>query len=742
MTEKYVDDDLTITKNPVLYYKFLTISRSVSGIQLDKLESIKKAVKKDLDVLRSKEEKLSAASSNFMEENRFAMKAKHNAFASIEQSNDMAQDFHDSTLNFVVLVSEVVKGVAQAYESIYAIANKLKPPEVQTLGVRNTQPQNFNDLQAMVFERDLNGRVIEEHMRTLATIKMNENMACNFGTQIYLVLDKYYKVLLERHTNQGLKIFRDPVITDVAIRVYENIDGHGEIESGKNKNEVSAYTLRKAETLAKALKDDLMLTFLKDPNMLISFIGDSLRDIELRMIELVDLFTPQIERLHEGAGSSRQTNSKLKEIIAMLKDANPKNVSYAEPKTIKTESEKFVDDIKNETIEKLVELLLNGSKFEAVVDYVLERKVYLKKYFMEENSFYICKIGTGNQFKGEAPGALYVVPSQKPRGDMKNIRGSNFGEVSDFFQSIESSSKYHSLFIATSPSKSADKSNILMVGPPGCGKSEVMRAVGADKKSIAIFAQGSDFGTAWANMSEGNVKRLFEEGVKLNRESGKHVYFLIDEIDDILNNDMDTGGGTKNLTLEFQILMDGVINYPNLTIVGATNNPERIPMPMLRRFNRVSIVGELNDNDRIYLLKHFMNHMPLTDIEASRWAAWSESLEDSTGDVIRKIADYVWRKKMNQFVTRNPEKADMMVKFLDENCPGGFSVDKFNRDLFKKELGKYMKISSIDIDISIKENLSSIAVRSEINTAKLTYTRAKKLLHEINNVETSIEIPV
>lgn len=60
-----------------------------------------------------------------------------------------------------------------------------------------------------------------------------------------------------------------------------------------------------------------------------------------------------------------------------------------------------------------------------------------------------------------------------------------------------------------------------------------------------------------------------------------------------------------NLTLEFQILMDGIVDYPGISLWGATNNPEKIPMPMIRRFNLVEIVGELQSEDRIKLLQMF-----------------------------------------------------------------------------------------------------------------------------------------
>jgi SpoVK/Ycf46/Vps4 family AAA+-type ATPase len=359
----------------------------------------------------------------------------------------------------------------------------------------------------------------------------------------------------------------------------------------------------------------------------------------------------------------------------------------------------------------------------------LERKAELRKFFHEENSFYVCKIGAGNSFTGQAPGALQVIPAEKPIGNIDHILGSNFDEVREFAQSIESASKWHDLFKATSPSKTADKANVLLIGPQGCGKTEVMRAIGADKNSISIFAQGSDFETCWKGEAEKNPKRLFEEGLKLTRDSGKHVHFLIDEIDAVLNNDQ-TYSGKTNLSLEFQILMDGVVTYPNLSVWGATNNPHRIPMPMIRRFSKALVVGELTQTDRIKLLKMFLGRMPIEkNINDLKWNDWSNKLEGATGDVVRKVADNLWRKKMNHFVTTKSTDAESVLKQL--HAEGPFSVEKFDREKFKATLAPHVSITAEDIERSVKETLSNASIVREIKTAVETYRAAKEFLDEL-----------
>ena len=318
--------------------------------------------------------------------------------------------------------------------------------------------------------------------------------------------------------------------------------------------------------------------------------------------------------------------------------------------------ERFALNFKNETLKSVsARLRDNHSTPKDLIAYVLKRKAELRDYYRDENSFYVCRISAGNPFLGSAPGELEVIPGVRPVVDLGEIAGSGFDEVKAFIGQVETSSKWYDLFLATSPSRTADKSNVLLVGPMGCGKSEVLRAVGGDKKSIGIFASGSDFLTCWKGEAEKNPKRLFEAAHKLQRESKKHVHILIDEIDTILNGDRGHESfGNTNLTTEFQNLMDGVVHYPNLSIWGATNNPERIPMPMIRRFSKVVIVGELDQEQRSDLLKRFTSFMPTNGITPEAWGALASRIEGATGDVVRKIVDHVWRTKMTSFVQGNP----------------------------------------------------------------------------------------
>jgi hypothetical protein len=269
-----------------------------------------------------------------------------------------------------------------------------------------------------------------------------------------------------------------------------------------------------------------------------------------------------------------------------------------------------------------------------------------------------------------------------------------------------------------------------------CGKTEVLRAVASDRRSVGIFAQSSDFLTCWKGEQEKNPKRLFEAGLKIQKESKKQVFFLIDEIDTILNDSQGQNAfGGINLATEFQVLMDGITTYPNLALWGATNHPERIPMPLIRRFSKVIIVGELTQEDRVALLKQFLSFLPcspeLTD-EVIDGAA--QALKGAVGDIVRKVVDHIWREKMSQFVSQYPSYAEQVLNVLNSGGekfhPSKFSEEK--RKLMFEIISPHVQVRPIDLLESIKRHITNIAIRNEISTAVSVYDNARQFLAALN----------
>jgi hypothetical protein len=719
--------------DPSTYYTLVDIIKSVSDEEKERLETIIISIARERESVSKLAKDLVAVANQFHEEAIHSRKRNTGIMGQMDAGEDEEDTYRFQDHNYIILMASVMNNLASAYGMFYDFATDLRVPKILTVKERvNDEPDTFEAFNGIFQEMQFNGHAVKGYANSLATLFNSFDAPGGIASQLYKQLEPFYKYLLHTHQKEGVKIITNPVVTNVAMHIFENIDSHGEIKKDGESSQVSAYTLRKAETLAQALVNPTVQEFMKDSDKLQYLIRVAITDISKIVVDLNDIFASHESKLRSVTSSLRPDwmgkDALPQQVLSQIDSIKFSNIVYNEP--IEKTTGKLAAKMRDETIEKIAGMITQKDiDFTDIVEYVMQRKAELNKFFFEENSFYVCKISEGNPFLGLAPGALQVEPAEKPRGKLKDILGSGFQEIKDFAGSIEESSKFHDLFVATSPSKSADKSNVLMVGPMGCGKTEVLRAIGADKGSIGIFAQGSDFLTCWKGEAEKNPKRLFQEGLKLAQESGRHVHFLIDEIESLLNNDRDISGN-NNLTLEFQILMDGVVAYPNLSVWGATNHVERIPMPMIRRFNKVLVVGELSRSDRADLLKMFTNYMPITaKVQDRDWENWAVKLEGATGDVIRKIADHIWREKLTSFVKDKPKKAEEMVELLNAN--GKFNIDEFTKDertAFKAELAKYMIVTAADMDASIDFNLKNLGIRSEIETATATYKASREYL--------------
>lgn len=728
-----------IDLNPTKFYGLVDLIQSVSPTEQERISIFEAKLAETCEEIDTHVESLARANNSLISEVRNTTRKKRNPFAS-DDDEDMFSDLRHTAggNNFMTVIFEVTAGIRRGFHLMRHTASGLKPGRLLIVGNRleGGIPTSFEQLQAFNIQFEMNRGTINKFVDGILNAERVRGHVIGLGKHMVDILDRYHAALIHRHTVEGVQVFSDPVTTDIALSIYENVDSNGEIQDGKKPDEVSAYSIRKAIIVANAIKEGLVGTFIREPSELLSFITTNLTLLWTLSKELSVIAQPLAEKFRLHLPHVRKprelSEQEFAQALVFIEDLDPRNVVFKDKAGMKTAEDKYALEFKNETLQGVVWRLRDtGTTSSDLINYVLQRKEELYRYYQDENSFYVCKIGNGNAFTGEAPGALTVVPGTKPTVEIKNILGSGFDQVREFTNQIRESAKWHDLFMATSPSKSADKGNALLIGPQGCGKSEVLRAVGGDRANVGIYAQPSDFLTCWKGEAERNPKRLFEASLKIQKESGKQVFILIDEVDTILNDDHARGGfGSTNLTTEFQQLMDGIVQYPHIAVWAATNHPERIPMPMIRRFSKVAVVGELDQGMRVNLLKHFNGFLPIADGFAEQgWQDAAQLLEGAVGDTIRKVADLVWREKMSALVRNHPEQAEMMVKLL--NSKDQFSIARFkpaDRDALMLLLRPLVSVKPEDVLEATKTLLDNVAIRAEIATAVETYKRSKLFL--------------
>jgi len=155
---------------------------------------------------------------------------------------------------------------------------------------------------------------------------------------------------------------------------------------------------------------------------------------------------------------------------------------------------------------------------------------------------------------------------------------------------------------------------ILMVGPPGTGKTYLSRAV-AGEAGVPFFSiSGSDFVEMFVGVGASRVRDLFEQAKK-----NAPAIIFIDEIDAVgRKRGAGLGGGhdEREQTLnQLLVEMDGFGVNQGIIIMAATNRPDILDPALLRpgRFDRQVVVGAPDVKGREAIFKVHSRNKPLAD---------------------------------------------------------------------------------------------------------------------------------
>ncbi|KAJ8976502.1 hypothetical protein NQ317_018446 [Molorchus minor] len=223
----------------------------------------------------------------------------------------------------------------------------------------------------------------------------------------------------------------------------------------------------------------------------------------------------------------------------------------------------------------------------------------------------------GNILLGDFKCALKKVRPSAMREvqiEMPNVKWSDIGGQENLKlilkQAVEWPLKYADSFtrLGITPPK-----GVLMFGPPGCSKTMIAKALATESGLNFLSIKGPELFSKYVGESERAIRDVFRKA----RQVAPSIIFF-DEID-ALGGERSSGSSTsvqERVLAQLLTELDGVTPLGDVTVVAATNRPDRIDKALLRpgRLDRIVYVPLPDENTRKEIFRIKLSKMPVLDV--------------------------------------------------------------------------------------------------------------------------------
>ncbi|KAL5773626.1 hypothetical protein ACOSQ2_013550 [Xanthoceras sorbifolium] len=185
---------------------------------------------------------------------------------------------------------------------------------------------------------------------------------------------------------------------------------------------------------------------------------------------------------------------------------------------------------------------------------------------------------------------------------------------------IELPSKFPNIF-AQAPLRL--RSNVLLYGPPGCGKTHIVGAAAAACSLRFISVKGPELLNKYIGASEQAVRDIFSKAA-----AAAPCLLFFDEFDSIApKRGHDNTGVTDRVVNQFLTELDGVEVLTGVFVFAATSRPDLLDAALLRpgRLDRLLFCDFPSPRERLDILKVLSRKLPLaSDVELDAIAHMTE----------------------------------------------------------------------------------------------------------------------